>query len=128
MPLFQRDYILRLIEQVAESVTRAFRFLAQQNTEEAERQLNTGYGALGVDREFLCALDAASIRNHFADEDKLALAVRLLLCDAELHQQRGQEQPARRLVRAARKLVQQIAAPDEALQQELTRVDQRLNG
>jgi hypothetical protein len=117
--MFRRDYILRLIEQVAQSITRAFGFLAKKQPEEAQRLLDAGYGALGIDRELLCVLDGASVRTHLAEEEKLALAVQLLLCDAQLKREAQDDRAARRLLRAARKVFAQIAAPEAALVDEL---------
>ena len=125
--MFEHDYILRMIEQVAQTVARAFGFIMQKQLEEAERQLDSGYGTLGLDRELLCVLDAQTIRKQFDHEETLAMAVRVLLCDAELQHQRSDSQNARRLLRAAEKVFGALASPHTDLANELRPATQRIS-
>jgi hypothetical protein len=120
--MFQRDYILRMLQQAAQAIGRAFRALAEKKPDQAEQELAEAYAALGLDRELLLLLDASSLRNYFADEEKLAMGVRLLLCDAELQWHKAARRPALQRLRAAARLQDQLRAPDAALASEFARV------
>ena len=126
--MFQRDYILRVIQQVAQAVARAMGLLAQRKPEEAEAQLNTGYGALGMDRELLLLLDAATVARQLGDEVKGGAAATLLLCDAEVQHARGDARAGLRRLRAARGLRGQLANADPELDRAIERVAVLLAG
>jgi hypothetical protein len=120
--MFERDYILRLIEQASQAVARALRLLILDQPDEAERELAAGYAALGMDREMLCVLEGRTIRNFFGNgEEKLVLAMRVLLCEIELEKKRSGVRGATRLLRAAQKIFDQIAQPPAELSAELKR-------
>jgi hypothetical protein len=119
--VFQRDYILRALGQAAAAIARALRLRAAKKQVEAEQALGEGYAALGLDRELLTMLDADSLRRHFDDEQKLGMAVRLLLCDVELNLDRDRRSALQRL-KAARRLLGQLSAADPELAAELERV------
>lgn len=120
--MFQRDYILRMVEQASRAIARALGLLLQQKHEAAEAELATGYAALGFDRELIGVLDAATFARHFGDDDRIEAAVRLLLCDARLGLATGAEVRARRCLRLARGLLQQLAAPPAELAAELEEI------
>jgi hypothetical protein len=117
--VFQRDYLLRAIAQAAAAIARALGLRTENKPIEAEQALNEGYAALGIDRELLIMLDADSLRRHFADEQKLSMGVRLLLCDVELQLDRDDRRSALQRLKAARRLLGQLAAPDAELTGEL---------
>jgi hypothetical protein len=125
--MFQRDYILRMIEQAAQAIARAMRMFREQKQDEAEQQLASGYAALGLDPELLGILDAASLRAQWGDEEMLAMASRLLLCDAELRQGAGDRALAQRRFKTARKLKGLLSTPQDDLDAELDRVAQLLD-
>jgi hypothetical protein len=115
----ERDYILRLIEQASQAVTRALKLLLLEQPDEVERELVAAYSALGMDCVMLCALDGASIRSFFGDQEKLVLAVRVLLCESRLERTRSDIRGATKLLRAARKVCAQIDEPSAELRAEL---------
>jgi hypothetical protein len=117
--VLQRDYIMRMIEQAAEAVARAFGFIAQQKLDDAEDELDGAYAALGIDRELLGVLDAGTLARQLGDDDRIAAAVRVLLCDARLQTTRGDRGATRSKLRAARNLNAQLSAPAAALDGEL---------
>ncbi len=122
--MFQRDYLMRVIQQAAEALARALRLLRERKQEDAEQALGEGYSALGIDRELLLLLDAPTLRSQLADDEKVAMAARLLVGDAELRHARGQGSAAARRRRAARRLAEQLASgPELELTAELERVD-----
>lgn len=108
--MFQRDYILRMMQAVAQVAARVLRLLKQQkNPEEAQQVLAEGYNALSLDREMLLMLDGPSVRTHCGGEDeKLGLAVRLLLLDCEVQLHKAQKREAQRTLRAAKRALQEI--------------------
>ena len=120
--MFQRDYIMRAVQQAAEALARALKLLLKKKDEEAEQALVEGYGALGIDRELLLLLDAASLRSQLADDAKVAMAARLLAGDAEVRQARGDSKGALRRLRAAIRLADQLPEKDAELTGELARV------
>ncbi|HET6340226.1 MAG TPA: hypothetical protein VFG30_43750 [Polyangiales bacterium] len=127
--MFQRDYIMRAVQQAAEALARAVRALLNKKEDEAEQALAEGYNALGIDRELLLLLDATSLRSQLADDEKVAMAVRLLLGDAEVQQSRGESAAALRRLRAAIRLaatLPTLPTPDETLDAELARVREAL--
>jgi hypothetical protein len=124
--MFQRDYILRAVQQAAEALARALRLLLQKKPEEAEQALQEGYAALGIDRELLLLLDAVTLRRQLGEEEKLSMAVRLLLGEAELKLARGEAGAAARRWRAAARLSEQLALVPENLVEELARLQQTL--
>lgn len=124
--MFQRDYIMRAVQQAAEALARALRALLNKKEDEAEQALAEGYNALGIDRELLLLLDATSLRSQLADDEKVAMAARLLLGDAEVRQSRGESKAALRYLRAAIRLATTLPTPDETLDAELARVREAL--
>lgn len=120
--MFQRDYIMRAIQQAAEALARALRLLLQKKEDEAEEALAEGYNALGIDRELLLLLDGPSLRSQLADDEKVAMAVRLLLGDAEVRFSRGEPQAALKRLRAAIRLKGTLPAADSAIDAEIERV------
>lgn len=124
--MFQRDYIMRAVQQAAEALARALKLLLKKKDEEAEQALVEGYAALGIDRELLLLLDAATLRSQLADDAKVAMAARLLLGDAEVRQTRGDAKGALRRLRAAIRLADALPAPNAELTTEFARVRREL--
>jgi hypothetical protein len=120
--VFQRDYIMRAVQQAAEALARALRLLVQKKEDEAEEALADGYNALGIDRELLLLLDPGSLRSQLADDEKVAMAVRLLLGDAEVRASRGEPQAALKRLRAGIRLAGTLPKKDDSLDAEIARV------
>lgn len=120
--MFQRDYILRMIDAVAQAIARALKLLIQEKKpEQAEQVIAEAYSTLSLDREMLLMLDGPSIRTHCGDDDKLALAVKLLLCDSEIQLHKGDRSMALRALKAARRALQAHGQPPQELQEQLQR-------
>jgi hypothetical protein len=126
--VFQRDYILRMFEAVAQVAARVLRLLAQKKQpEEAEQVIAEGYRTLSLDREFLLVLDGPSIRTHCGGEDeKLALAARLLLLDCEVQVHKADRREALRALKAARRTLAELREQPAELSSELERLTQAL--
>lgn len=123
-PMFQRDYILRMINVVAQAVARVLQLLRQQKSpEEAQQVLAEAYRQLSLDREFLLVLDGPSIRTHCGgDDEKLSLAARLLLTDCELQLYKGEHREASRTLKAARRALAEVSDKPADLSAELARL------
>jgi hypothetical protein len=124
--LFQRDYILRLVQQVAQVLARAMGLIAERKLPDADAELASGYGALGLDRELVGVLDATGLARLLGDDDRIAAAVRLIAGDARLRLAQGEPRRAARLLRSARGLMQQLRDPQPALEQELDHAEAEL--
>jgi hypothetical protein len=120
--MFQRDYLLRMIEQAAQALARALRKLAEKKPDEAAQQVGAGYAALGMDPEMLAVLDASSLRAQWSDPEQLAMAALLLLADAETHCLADDRALATRRFKAARKLHGLLDPAPADLTQALDRV------
>jgi hypothetical protein len=124
--VFQRDYILRMIEQAAQAIARAFGFVAEKKLDDAERELASAYAALGIDRELLVLLDADTLIAQLGDPARIAAAVRVLACDAVLRAERGELAAGQRKLRAAQRLKERLGAADASLDQALASAVERL--
>ena len=123
-PVFQRDYILRMVDAVAQAVARVIRLLKQQkDPEQAQQVLAEAYKGLSLDREFLLVLDGPSIRTHCGnDDERLALAVQLLLSDCEVQVFKADRPEAQRTLRAARRALREVRDAPANLSAELQRL------
>lgn len=122
--MFQRDYILRMFQAVAQIAARVLKLLVQEKKpEEAQQVVAEGYRTLSLDREFLLVLDGPSIRTHCGGEDeKLALAAQLLLLDCEVQVHKAERREAKRTLKAARKVLAELREQPEELKLELERL------
>jgi hypothetical protein len=81
-----------------------------------------------MDRELLLVLDGPTLARQLGDEQRIAAAITLLLCDAELNLARGDRPAARKRVRAAYRLREQLASAGADVEQAFARVDALLDG
>jgi hypothetical protein len=126
--VFQRDYLMRIVDQIGQAVGRALGLIAKRKTDEAQQQLDTGYAALGMDRELLLILDGPTLARQLGDDQRIAAAITLLLCDAELQLARSDRLAAQKLLRAASRLRDQLPAAGADVEQAFERVDDLLDG
>jgi hypothetical protein len=108
--MFQRDYVLRMVQQAAQAIARAMGLVEQQRLDDADGELSGAYALLGLDRELVLLLDRDSLARVLDGDDKRAAAIRLLLSDAELAWQRGDRELAHKRVRAAGRLHRDLQA------------------
>ena len=99
-----RDYLERMIRQIAEVVARISGFTAEGKYDEAERELDGVWStALGVRRRDLTRLDDATLRMMLGPA-KLEHAATLLDAEAEVAATRGDPARATRLRAQAKAL------------------------
>ncbi|HTU59907.1 MAG TPA: hypothetical protein VMF89_15755 [Polyangiales bacterium] len=113
-----------MIDAVAEAIARVLRLLLKdQKPEEAQQVLAESYRSLSLDREFLLVLDGPSIRTHCGnDDERLALAVRLLLSDCEVQVYKADRREASRALKAARRALAEVSDKPADLSAELARL------
>jgi hypothetical protein len=88
----RQDYIERLIQQVAQAIARALGFAQSGDVERAKEELHSTWASfIGLRREDLVRLDAATARALLADRRELA--IRILEAEAKL----GNDEAARLL-------------------------------
>jgi hypothetical protein len=80
--MLQRDYLMRLIEQILMFLARALGLARKGQHAEAERELEAAYAALGLGRRLVDRLDASTLRAMAGD--KIEALVRVLQADAEI--------------------------------------------
>jgi hypothetical protein len=120
--MFQRDYILRMIDAAAQAIAKAMKLLiAQKKPNEAEQEVAAGYAALSIDREMLLVLDAQTLKTQLGDDDKLTMAIRLLLCDCEIQCHKPARRAAARRLKAAQRLLAEHGKAPAELHDELAR-------
>jgi hypothetical protein len=83
----QRDYIERLIERIAAAIAAILRAAAAGAFEEAERDLDGAWTALGLRRSDVLRLDDGTVRALLGA--KTELAARLLDAQATVEEARG---------------------------------------
>ena len=121
--MFQRDYILRLVQQVGQVIARAMGLITERKLENADAELASGYGVLGLDRGLVGVLDATGLARLLGDDDRIAAAVRLIAHDARLRLAQGDPRRAARLLRSARALLGQLSDPQPAIAHELDQAE-----
>lgn len=98
----QRDYIQRLIEQIAGTIARIMGFAGQQKFEDAERELDGAWSSIGFRRADAETLDDGTLRILLGP--KVELAARLLDAEADVEIARGNHARADVLRRRASSL------------------------
>jgi hypothetical protein len=91
----QRDYIERMIQQVAAAIAAVLGAAAAGRDEDAERDLAQAWSALGVRRADVLLLDGSTVRALLGVRTEMA--ARLIETQASLEQTRGDSVAASRL-------------------------------
>jgi len=95
MSLRQRDYILRMIEQLAEAIGRIAGLRRAGQLDEAELLVRTtADGLFGPMRDMLDRLDAAGAATLLGDHEKIGAYAALCAEQAEILELRGRAAPA----------------------------------
>lgn len=103
MSITRRDYIVRLIEQFAETLGRVMGLRKSGKLDEAEKLIRaTADGIFGSLRSMIDNVDAATAANLLASHEKIVVYAALTLEEAEIAESRGQ--PAKAASRRRRAL------------------------
>jgi hypothetical protein len=111
--VFRRDYIQRMVQQLAEALARIAGLRAQKDLDGAEREVAEAYRTLNVDPTFL-SLDARSLIAVVGDPDRLRMLARLLDEEAAVCEARGDAASARRKRALAAELSSGARGPSAA--------------
>ncbi len=75
----KRDYILRLVEQLAQALTRILALRAKGDLPAAIRELEGAAGGIaGMDLRMAAAVDTGTVARHLADPVRMAALARLM--------------------------------------------------
>lgn len=97
--MIERDYIMRLVQQLAAVATRILRLRELEKYDQAQQELEQAYGELlGLQHELLLSLDAATAAQLLGHEEKIKIAAKLMQEESALleHQGRFEQAHARR--------------------------------
>ena len=95
MSITRRDYILRLIEQLAEMLGRIVGLRKSGKLEEAEKMVRAvGDGLLGSSRTMIDSVDSSTAANLLGSREKIAAYAALTVEEAEIAEARGQTSKA----------------------------------
>jgi hypothetical protein len=92
--MIKRDYLERMIEEVAAIAARALGLAREERYDEASREIDAAYSKVGIPALVLDRLDPASIR--LLAGDRSTALIELLEADGELAHQRGDDPRAKR--------------------------------
>ncbi|MDZ7267914.1 MAG: hypothetical protein ONB48_10580 [candidate division KSB1 bacterium] len=88
--MIERDYLMRLLQQLATVMRRILRLQEQEKYDEAQQELAQAPGRLlGLERELLVSLAPATAAALLGKREKIKIAARLLQAEAELAGRRG---------------------------------------
>ncbi len=90
--MIERDYLMRMVQQLAAVITRVFNLKKQEKYDEARETIREAYGELfGLNRTLLEALNAESLAQLIRDQEKLKAIARLFQEEASLYLLQGDE-------------------------------------
>ena len=105
--MFERDYVMRAVKQVAAALARVLGLRQQQKHEEADRELDELYrGLVPFDRELLYLLDPATLVGMLREPERIAAVCDVLAFEADEADARGDATHAVRLRRRAQALLE----------------------
>lgn len=88
--MIERDYIMRLVQQLAAVAARILRLRELEKYDQAQQELEQAYGELlGLNHELLLSLDAATAARLLAHEEKIKIAAKLMHEEGALLEHQG---------------------------------------
>jgi hypothetical protein len=125
--LFRQDYILRLIEEAAAALARAFAALAGKKYDLALVELARAFSAASkLDRRSFDALDTRTVARLLGSPEQIRMVARILAAEADVHEQLGNALAARRCLHRARDLLLELSELTAEDQQTLADLGTRL--
>jgi hypothetical protein len=95
--MFERDYVMRAVKQVAEALARVLGLRQLGKQEEADRELDELYrGLVPFDRELLQLLDPQTLVGMIRDPERVHGICRLLAFEADEAEKRSELERAQR--------------------------------
>jgi hypothetical protein len=126
--MFEQDYIMRMIKQLADSLARIGGCKVEENYEEAFRQIDSALGKLlGLDVRLLRMMDAESIASMLSNNHQLLVYLKLALEEADILRRMDEHPKADRLLqriqRVGRSSIAENGPPDDELQKVIAVID-----
>jgi len=117
--MIERDYIMRLVQQLATVLRRILRLQEQEKYDQAQQEVEEAYGELlGLERELLISLAPATAAPLLGETGKTKLAARLLQAEADLAGRRGDVESANNLQTRALELYLEALAVAEQVEED----------
>lgn len=109
--MIERDYIMRLVQQLAAVVARVLRLRELEKYDQAQQELEQAYGELfGLNYELLLSLDAATAAQLLGHEEKIKIAAKLMQEESALLEKQSKfEQAHARRQRALELYLEAVA-------------------
>ena len=118
--MFERDYVMRAVKQVAAALARVLGLRQLGKQEEADRELDELYrGLVPFDRELLDMLDPQTLAGMIREPERAHAICELLAFEADDADRRGESDRARRGRRRALALLEAGVPELEGAAQEL---------
>ncbi|MGH7493745.1 MAG: hypothetical protein ACREOO_15310 [bacterium] len=114
--MIERDYIMRMMQQLGAAVARLLKLKEQEEYEQALQEVEKAYGELlGLNPEIVPMFDAATLAPLLGHPDKMKVIATLFFEQAELHRlQRESEKAHGHYRRALEMFIEALLAQSEA--------------
>jgi len=118
--MFERDYVMRAVQQIAATLARVLGLRQLGKQEEADRELDELYrGLVPFDRELLDMLDPQTLAGMIREPERVHAICQLLAFEADEAEKRGEPERAQRGRRRALALLEAGVPELEGAAQEL---------
>ena len=116
MGLVERDYVMRLVKQIAELLAQAMGLKAKKKDQEAAEVLEAGCVDLfGIDRKTLAWSDSASAAQLLREPVKIRMFAQLMEHRAQFHEDAGEAADARSKFQHAYELYREAGQHADAI-------------
>ena len=129
--MWEQDFIMRMIKQLADSLARIGGCKTEENYDEALRLIDGALGdLLGLDVRLLRMMDANSIAGMLSNNHQLFVYLKLQLEEADIHQRMDERQKAQRLLtqmlHVSRACIAENGTPNDDLQNVIDVINAKL--
>ncbi|NUO82641.1 hypothetical protein HUU05_21425 [candidate division KSB1 bacterium] len=112
--MVERDYIMRLVQQLAAALTRIFKLKEQEKYEQALDETGSAFNELlGMSPELMAAFDSATLAQLLGHHQRVKTAAALFRAEGELYQRKGEEAVAQARYQRAFELYLEAAQMQE---------------
>lgn len=122
--MFENDYIIRMIEQMAEIVRLAISHKISGKYEESHKDIDSGFTMLGITRNLAQTLPYTQLvwlmnRTGHLEEDRCLALAQLLVTDGQVYESEHNPVAARSQYQTALKILMDISQNEESEKQEI---------
>jgi len=95
--MIERDYLMRMVQQLAAVVARSFKLKEQEQYDQAEQEIEKAFGELlGMDAHLVNLFDPATLAQLVGDTEKVKVLSTLVFEQGELHRLQGEDEQAQK--------------------------------